>query len=171
MSDADRLKDKMVIRRRGPQPIAKEALSLLRGHLTKRGFSQIELVTRWNEIAGSGLSAHCVPQKLSNSANGSATLTLLADDRASLELQHQTPKLIDKINRYFGHEVVSKIKVVAGELPKRVARPVQRRLSPHEEADLSAWTARVEDPDLRDALTRLGRNALGESRKTAVLKR
>jgi hypothetical protein len=157
--------------KRGPVPLGQNALELLKGHLNKRGFAQIEIVTRWSEIAGQGLSAHCVPQKLSSGANGSATLTLLADDRASLELQHQAPKLIERINRYFGRDVVGKIKVVAGVIPKPRTAPQLRRLTAAEENDLQSWTAGIEDPQLREALTRLGRNALAESRKTAVLKR
>ncbi len=157
--------------KRGPVPVAQNALEILKGHLNKRGFAQIEIVTRWSEIAGQGLAAHCVPQKLSSGANGGATLTLLADDRASLELQHQAPKLIERINRYFGRAVVGKIKVVAGVIPKPRTAPVLRRLTVEEESDLQARTSAIEDPKLREALTRLGRHALAESRKTPVLKR
>jgi hypothetical protein len=159
--------------RRGPQALAQDALGLLRHHLTARGFAQIELVTRWSEIAGAGLAAHCFPYRLSTGgASGASTLTLVADDRAALELQHQTPKLIDKINGYFGSTVVSKIKVVAGVVPiTNSQRSARRSLTAQEEADLTARVSQIEDPDLRAALTRLGRHALAESRKTAILKR
>jgi len=90
----------------------------------------------------------------------------------SLELQHQAPKLIDKINAYFGRAVVSKIKVVAGDIPKALsARPRPRALTSAEEADLDRRVREVEDPNLRDALARLGRHALAESRKPPVHKR
>jgi hypothetical protein len=159
--------------RRGPQPLAQDVLSLLRHHLQARGFAQIELVTRWAEIAGESLAAHCFPYRLSpGGASGLATLTLVADDRAALELQHQVPKVIDKINRYFGSTVVSKIKVVAGVASiKNQQRPARRSLSVAEEAALTAQVSQIEDPGLRDALTRLGRHDLAESRKAAILKR
>lgn len=159
------------IRRRGPQPIARDAFALLRGQLSKRGFAEMAIVTHWKEIAGSGLAAHCIPQKMSSAANGGSTLTLLADDRASLELQHQAPKLIEKINSYFGRTIVAKIKVVAGDLPRLPSRRAIRPLTAAENAELSELTSRIEDAELREALTRLGRNVLGESRKTAVFKR
>lgn len=170
MSDDTPHQPTTLVRKRGPHPLGRDALPLLKAHLAKRGFAQVELVTRWSEIAGSDLAAHCVPLKLSTGATG-ATLSLLANDRAAIELQHQAPKLIDKINRYFGSTIVSKIKVVAGELPKPAAKPQVRRLTSDEEASLAAMISKVEDPALRDALTRLGRNAMGESRKTAILKR
>lgn len=158
--------------RRGPQALANDALGLLRHHLHARGFAQIELVTRWAEIAGHGLAAHCFPYRLSAGGASGATLTLVADDRAALELQHQVPKVIDKINAYFGSTVVSKIKVVAGVIPKTdPPRPPRRSLSAQEEADLVGRASQISDPDLRAALTRLGRHALAESRKTAIYRR
>ena len=152
--------------------MAQDALSLLRHHLNARGFAQIEIVTRWAEIAGHGLAEHCFPYRLSAGGASGATLTLVADDRAALELQHQAPKIIDKINAYFGKATISKIKVVAGNVPKPLApRPPKRTLSAQEQADIEARVSRIEDPDLRAALARLGRHALAESRKSAIYKR
>ncbi len=129
-------------------------------------------MTRWAEIAGKTLSEHCFPYRLSAGGASGATLTLVADDRAALELQHQTPKLIDKINTYFGTARVSRIKVVAGDIPRPPAvRAAKRPLSVAEEAELKARIESVEDPDLRAALARLGRHALSESRKPVVYKR
>jgi hypothetical protein len=159
-------------RKKGPRPFAQEAGALLAHHLGSRGFAQIELVTRWSEIAGAGLAEHCFPYRLSPGGASGPTLTLLADDRAALELQHQAPKLIDKINGYFGRAVVSKIKVVAGDIPKPVPAPARPRpLSAAEEADLDRRVRDVEDAGLRDALARLGRHALAETRKLPVYKR
>jgi hypothetical protein len=172
MSESD--EPTLVIRsgRRGPQPLAKDASTLLRHHLGTRGFARVELVTRWAEIVGAGLAEHCFPYRLSAGGSGGATLTLLADDRAALELQHQGPKLIDKINAYFGTAVISKIKVVAGDIPKPLAkRAAPRALRPDEEAALHSRVSGIQDPTLRAAFERLGRHALGESRKPAVYKR
>jgi hypothetical protein len=172
MSDGELSKTERPRFRRGPQALAGDALGLLRHHLAARGFARIELVTRWAEIAGAGLAEHCFPYRLSAGGASGATLTLLADDRAALELQHQTPKLIDKINTYFGTAAVSKIKVVAGDIPRlSPRRPARRSLTAAEEAELSASVGEVEDPALRAALTRLGRHALAESRKAAIHKR
>jgi len=158
--------------RRGPRPFAQEAGALLKHHLKTRGFAQIELVTRWTEIAGRELAEHCVPYRLSSPGASGITLTIAADDRAALELQHQAPKLIDKINSYFGRTVVSRIKVVSGDIPRSLAvEPRPRALSAEETAKLERRVLAVEDEQLRDALTRLGRHALAESRKSQVSKR
>ena len=151
-------------RRRGPRPFAQDAGILLRHHLNARGFAQIELVTRWPEIAGAGLAEHCIPYRLSAGGASGTIVTLAADDRAALELQHQAPKLVDKINAYFGKAVVAKIKVVSGDMPKpQRTRPRARTLSASEDAALLDQARGVEDPDLRAALLRLGRSALAEN--------
>lgn len=158
--------------RRGPKQFAGDATGLLKQHLSARGFTQVELVTRWAEIAGGSLAEHCFPYRLSQGGASGSTLTLVADDRAALELQHQTPKLISKINTYFGKTAVAKIKVVAGEIPRtRTVRAAKRPLSADEESALKARVQAVEDPELRDALARLGRHALAESRKPLIYKR
>lgn len=158
--------------RRGPQQLSRDAASLLKHHLSARGFQQVEIVTRWTEIAGAKLAEHCFPYRLSQGGATGSTLTLIADDRAALELQHQAPKLIDKINSYFGRPAVSKIKVVAGDIPGRPAnRAAKRPLSTAEEEALAERLGTVEDPELRAALARLGRHALSESRKPLVYKR
>lgn len=172
MSADDSNKENQRSGRRGPRPFAQDAGTLLKHHLNARGFAQIELVTRWAEIAGKTLSEHCFPYRLSAGGASGSTLTLVADDRAALELQHQTPKLIDKINTYFGATRVSKIKVVAGDIPKPPSVSAAKRpLSAAEEAELKNRVAQVEDADLRAALARLGRHALAESRKPLVYKR
>ena len=158
--------------RRGPQQLARDATGLLKHHLSARGFQQVEIVTRWGEIAGAKLAEHCFPYRLSQGGASGATLTLIADYRAALELQHQAPKLIDKINTYFGKAAVSKIKVVAGDIPKpRSNHAAKRPLSAEEEATLAERLAAVKDAELRAALARLGRHALSESRKPLVYKR
>lgn len=158
--------------RRGPLPLAADALGVVGQQLASRGFGRIEIVTRWTEIAGRGLAEHCFPYRLSAGGASGATLTLVADDRAALELQHQAPKVIDKINAYFGSAVVSKIKVVAGEVPRVVSqRSARRALSSQEERKIADRAGDIQDPALRAALTRLGRHALAETRRPAILKR
>ena len=127
---------------------------------------EIDLVTRWAAIVGTSLAQRCLPQRLSGKAEEGATLTLLADDRAALELQHQTPQLIGKINTYFGRAVVKKIKVIVGDLPQPIVPPPPARpLTAAEEAALAETTEAIGDPELKAAFVRLGRQALAQKRK------
>ena len=158
------------IKRRGPQAFAGDAGVLLKHHLASHGFADADLVTRWPAIAGAQLALRCLPQRLSGKGEEGATLTLLADDRAALELQHQTPQLISKINTYFGRTVVKKIKVIVGNIPQPfVPPPPVRPLTSAEESALTDSTATIEDPALKAAFHRLGRYALTQKRKGPVV--
>jgi hypothetical protein len=150
------------------QPFGRQAAAVINRHLAARGFAQIELVTQWGAIVGGGLAEHCFPSRLS----AGAMLTLTADDRAALELQHQAPKVIDRINAYFGRTIVNKIKVVAGEIPRQDRlRPATSSSGVPGDGVLQGALDRVQDGALRQALARLGRHALAESRKRPALKR
>lgn len=161
----------MQIRRRGPRAFGADAVALMRHHLTARGLGEIAIVTQWSAIAGPALAAHCVPIKLTGKADDGAQLTLIADDRAALELQHQTPKLIDKINTYFGRAIVKKIKIIAGDIPQPMRPPPPPPpLTPAQERDLASATASIEDPQLREAITRLARQALPRRTRGPVIR-
>jgi hypothetical protein len=163
------MSDKPVPQRRGPIAFSRDAQSLLQKHLAARGFEDAHLVTHWPIIVGASLAAHCLPHKLTTKGDDGATLTLIADDRAALELQHQSLKLVDKINTYFGRTVVKKTRIIAGEIPQ-AARPAPppRPLSAEQEDALAHETARIEDAELRAAFERLGRETIGRGRRTAT---
>jgi hypothetical protein len=160
------------IKRRGPQAFAGDAGALLKHHLASHGFGEADLVTRWAAIAGAQLASRCMPQRLSSSkSEEGGTLTLLADDRAALELQHQTPQLISKINTYFGRTVVKKIKVIVGDIPQPfVPVPPPRPLTSAEDSALTDATDTISDPELKAALRRLGRHALTQKRRGPVVR-
>ena len=86
------------------------------------------------------------------------------DPSFALEIQHLAPQLIERINSFFGYRAVGNLTLRQAPLPARKAAAVktQRNLSPDAEARLKRQLDSVEDPDLRLALERLGRNFAGQ---------
>lgn len=85
---------------------------------------------------------------------------------AALDLQHRTPLLIERVNLFFGHPVVTRIALVQGPLPLAATLPapapnVGDSPTPAVEAALTAQLAGIADPALRAALVDFARLLIG----------
>jgi hypothetical protein len=120
------------------------------------------LKSHWAAIVGPELAAATWPETLARGG----TLKLWVAPAKALEVQHRTPLLIDRVNLFFGREAVTRLALVQGQLPLPPVspRPRARALTPGESAALDRQVAPVNSPELREALTRLGRRLIGESR-------
>ena len=136
------------------------------------GFAHGELVAQWAAIVGEDLAARCSPEKMawpkgrdagSRHAEG-ATLTVKCDPGAGLALSYETDRIAEAVNAFYGYRAVATVKVVQGARP--AARP-QRTPPPQPPADVvrqvEARVGGIAEPDLREALARLGQAALGKA--------
>ena len=85
---------------------------------------------------------------------------------AALELQHRAPLVIERINLFFGRQVIMRLALVQGPLPlaSPPTGPILRPLGPGEVKALHERLSEITDPELRDALARLGRAVIGGDR-------
>lgn len=128
----------------------------------KQGFASSELITRWADIAGAEIAAHCEPIRLQwqrmpdGEPSEPATLVLRVEGPAAVEIQHMANVLLERINRFFGWQAVGRIALRQAPLAQR---PI-RRNSPKADSDMIETVAStlgaVEDEGLRQALARLG---------------
>ena len=90
-------------------------------------------------------------------------MVVRAVEGRALELQYMAPRIIERINGYYGYGAVAKLKVLQGKLPKQ-ARSAGRRAPPVlDEASGDALQSKLQtigDDKLREALGRLGTGAL-----------
>ena len=130
--------------------------------LSRKGLGAAALLENWQEIVGKEYAAFCAPSRLTPARSGGGSkggvLHVRVAPHAALEIQHETPSIIERINRYLGHDSVTRLKLIQdtpqAAMPKR--RPRARPLDAGETALLEQKTAEIEDPDLRAALGRLG---------------
>ncbi len=150
-----------------PGPIQAKPLSALLGDVfaqafAKQGFASREIVTRWAEIAGQEIGACSEPIKIQwpKPVEGQpvlpATLILRVDGPMALEIQHSSTIILERINRFFGWNAIGKLAIRQGPLsrPYKKSRPSPPR--PEEIAKVAKTLDAVADPELRDALARLG---------------
>ncbi|MBL8835388.1 MAG: DUF721 domain-containing protein [Alphaproteobacteria bacterium] len=128
---------------------------LTRAALAKRGGALAALIGDWSTVVGPALAAASIPEGLTPATR---VLRLRVEGAAAVEFQHLEPTIIGNVNRFLGHDVVERLKIVRGPLPKPAAapEPPPRALAPDEQARIDAAVADIADHDLAASLRRLG---------------
>lgn len=102
-----------------PQPIARSLDSLLRGHPgAKRARALAGLRRDWKDIVGAEFADIASPEKFEPPrGRRPGTLLVKAMPGAALILQHDAPRLVERINSYLGANAVGKIQIRPGAFP------------------------------------------------------
>jgi hypothetical protein len=141
--------------------LADVARRTLADTFARQGFASTELVTHWTDIVGEEIAAHCEPMRIKwprgadVEAPEPATLVLRVEGPIAIEIQHLSPVILERVNRFFGWRAVGRLALRQAPLTRRA--PLQPRPAPDPEltARLAA-TIDVADENLRNALARLG---------------
>ncbi len=150
-----------------PRYVSAKPLSVLLSDVfsdayAKQGFAARELVTRWAEIAGPEIAAHCEPLKMQwprpveGQPQEPATLVLRVEGPMALEIQHSSDVILQRVNRFFGWSAVGRLALRQAPLTRRERRAPPAALDPKAVAEVESTLSSVEDADLRAALARLG---------------
>jgi hypothetical protein len=147
-------------KRRGRfRAIGAELPKLARPVLGKRGLGEAQLLMHWEAIVGPELAEEARPERLSfhKGERAHGTLRLHVAPGAALELQHQAPVIVERINVFLGYPAVARLAFVQGQpISVRPRRPPPRPLRPDEQEALAKRVEAVDDEALRTALERLG---------------
>jgi hypothetical protein len=154
------------------RPLAANLGAITRAALGKKGFALAQLLTDWESIVGPSLAACAAPARLvkSRDQDDGAVLEIRAEGAAALELQHNEPRVIERINAHFGYAAVKRLKLRQGPVgisgsSASTAVPSIRRIGAAEERSLFRQLEEVSDDSLRDALAGLGRTVIGADRR------
>jgi hypothetical protein len=147
-------------RRRGMYAIGIAVSKLAAPILARRGGGiLVRLKAEWGAIVGGDWADVTWPTALGRDG----VLKLRTASGVALELQHRAPLIIERINLFFGRQVVTRLSLVQGPLPLTPAlggRAI-RPLTPGEAEALDVQLCEIADPELRAALARLGRVVAG----------
>jgi hypothetical protein len=155
-------------RRGGLRALGAEIPRIAGAALGKRGFGEAQLVTQWEAVIGEELAHKLSPERISfpRGERRNGTLRLRVASAFATEAQHLEPVLIERINAFFGYGAVARLAFVQGpSLNAPPAPPRLRKLSAAEQNEIESRVAGVADPELRDALKRLGSAVAGNQRK------
>lgn len=142
--------------RRGHARAAGDLVSDIAGVTFKRfGFVQGAVVSRWAEIVGERYAKVSTPEsvRFPQGRKSGGTLTLTVVGAHAPLMQHLTPLIVERVNRFFGYAAVDKIAFRQGRVDrdKRPVRPEPRPLS----RELGEGLREIADPGLRACLESL----------------
>ncbi|MBM3487986.1 MAG: DUF721 domain-containing protein [Alphaproteobacteria bacterium] len=128
----------------------------------RRGFLEAELVLRWAAIVGPEFAAETLPERLVHPRRreDGATLHVRCAGGFAPTLQHSTPVVLERINRFFGYAAVTGLAIRQSALPDRPVRSAAPELGESEAEVLARRLDGIADPGLRAALEALGRRVL-----------
>jgi hypothetical protein len=121
------------------------------------GFVQSAIVSRWAEIVGERYAKVSSPESIKFPTGGKTggALTLLVDGAHAPLIQHLTPMIIERVNRFFGYAAVNRVVFRQGRPPAPAAR-AQRPQMVAVPKELGEGLREIVDPELRACLESLG---------------
>ncbi|MDH3743455.1 MAG: DciA family protein [Hyphomicrobiales bacterium] len=157
------------------ETLNKHFRKLTEASFERYGFAYAELLSQWQAIVGAELAAVSAPERIrwprrsdgqeDRGQPGGGTLVVRAAEGRALELQYMAPRIIERINGYYGYSAVAKLKVMQGKLPKQSPAADRKSVPVLDEAARAELQSRLQaigDDKLREALERLGTGALSK---------
>jgi hypothetical protein len=136
---------------------AGELVGVISGQSFRRfGFVQGSIVSRWSEIVGERYAKVSSPESIRfpTGKKAGGVLTLLVDGAHAPLIQHLTPMIVERVNRFFGHSAINRIVFKQGKPPASTPRPVRPDLRPVPK-ELGEGLREIADPELRACLESL----------------
>ena len=141
----------------------------------KRGFASVDIVAAWAEIVGERYGARVQPVRLiwprkpevsdPEALPQPATLIVHTDGATALLLSHDSARVIERINTFYGWAAVGRIKILQRPVTVKHAekRPPSRSLTKAEERKLERTLEGVHNERLRLALKKLGAQIIAKN--------
>ena len=127
-----------------------------RAAFRKFGFVQSSIVSRWSEIVGEKLARVSTPESIRfpSGKKQDGVLTLTVRGAHAPMMQHITPEIVERVNRFFGYMAVARIVIHQGEVAPKPERraPPSIRVVP---VDLGQSLKTIADPELKAVLEAL----------------
>ncbi|HVY56403.1 MAG TPA: DciA family protein [Xanthobacteraceae bacterium] len=128
----------------------------------RQGFASRDIVTHWAEIVGSDIATYCEPLKIQWPRNpdvdtaAPGTLVLRVEGPEAIEIQHLSGVILDRVNRFFGWQAVTRLALRQAPLARRTKLRTRPVLDEDAARQVAASLTDIQDPPLREALGRLG---------------
>ena len=133
------------------------------------GFVQSSIVSRWAEIVGDRYARVSTPESIRfpHGQRADGVLTLTVEGAHGTMMQHISPEIIDRVNRFFGYTAVAKVAFRQGDVRRNAPRAKKAAEPAAVPADLGDSLRAIVDPELKAVLEAL---AIGVSQPQSIPK-
>ena len=124
-----------------------------------KGFKEEKIIHEWENIVGKEIANFIIPTGL----NKNKTIKVLCDSSFALELQHISPKIIDRINLNMGYKAVSNIQIMQTNLTDNENENQNKKnfekdvISTKEHLEMEKIMNNVENEKIREKLISLSK--------------
>jgi hypothetical protein len=154
------------------KPVSRSVPGLLGKVFERKYIALGRIVTHWREIVGEEYAERAQPAKIhyikskNPKEKSRATLDIAASSADCAVLVYRKDLILQRINQLFGDGWVTDIKFQHVELKVKIkAQKRTKLLTEDEKNHLSQLLDGVDDPELKERLSRLGQSILQESKK------
>ncbi|HTN97024.1 MAG TPA: DciA family protein, partial [Nordella sp.] len=126
----------------------KEFRALTRAAFARYGFAYADLITQWPAIMGEAIAQWSEPERIRWPRSGAderkqgGTLVIRVVPGRGLDLQHETPRIIERINAFYGYGAIASVKIMQGALTTR--KPARKPLAPLRPQEAQALESQLE---------------------------
>ncbi len=137
--------------------------------VARRAGMTLDLIRAWPELAGTEFAGSTCPVKIEwprrigeDDPFRPATLVVACESGAALFLQHRQAEILQQVNLYFGFEAIARLRIMQRPVSQTEAEPAspKRQLTSREKKRLTELVKRIEDPDLKATILKLGRGLI-----------
>ena len=126
-----------------------------------RGFTHSEILACWKEIVGEALALNSRPNRIlfPKGKRQQGTLYICASGPTALQIQHDEPTILQRINFYFGYPAIEKISISQVAFKHnglKTEKSDAEKISRKHLTKIESTTEIISDPNLREALNKLG---------------
>ena len=137
-----------------PAPLGRLIPGIVAEAYTRRGFAEPALLTGWRVVVGDEAADRTVPLKISfpRGSRTAGTLHVRVEGAYATELQHNAPRIVERINGFYGYAAIGRLALHQGPVERTSgSRPV-----PEPTAGATPAVEGIESPELREALRGFG---------------
>lgn len=120
----------------------------------RRGFVEPVLATGWRDIVGEETARHAIPVRIDfpRGSRSGGTLHIRVEGAHAPDLQHNAPRIVERINSFYGYAAVARLALHQGPVETREPARAPRERAGRKAPEIGG----VKDPRLREALRGLG---------------